>query len=57
VSSVKNLDMSFITMPEITQSGCDVVFDRADAEILFEQNLEGAYPAATLLAAENYFAF
>jgi len=57
MSSVKSLDMSFMAMPEITQSGCDVTFDRFDAEELFEQNLEGAFPSKTLLNAKNYFDF
>lgn len=57
VTSVKNIGMSFITMPEITQSGCDVNFTREDALELFDQDLAGDFPAKTFLAAENYFAF
>jgi hypothetical protein len=49
--------MSFMTMPEITQSGCDVAFTMEDGLELFDQDLEGTSPAKTLLAAENYFAF
>jgi hypothetical protein len=49
--------MSFITMPEITQSGCDVTFTAQDALELFDQNLEGDFPAKTFLNAENYFYF
>jgi hypothetical protein len=38
--SVKSLDMSFMTMPEISQSGCDVAFTMEDGLELFDQDLE-----------------
>jgi len=57
VTSVMDIGMSFLTQPEITQSGCDVNFTREDGLELFDQDLEGSFPAKTFLAAENYFAF
>jgi hypothetical protein len=59
VTSVKNLDMSFMTMPEITQSGCDVNFTMEDGLELFDQDIgTTSIPnQKTFLAAENYFAF
>lgn len=57
VSSVRQLDMGFMTMPEMVYSGCDVDFTVEDAMGLFDQNLEGVNPLKTLLSPQNYFTF
>lgn len=56
VSSVRNIGMNFMTMPEITQSGCETTFTPQDFLNLFNQDLEtGA--AMTLLNPTNLWTF